>query len=636
MIADAAAPAPTPPTTLKVGGTLNPERHVYIERVEDKELLRLLLAGEFVNVVAPRQMGKSSLVMRTRKVLRERGWQAAMVDLTELGTPGDATAYFIGILRSLARELKLGIDVAEWWKDAEKGGTASQRLQAFFRDVVIPIVDQRLVIFIDEIDSSLKLPFADDLFTSIRWLFNERAKSLQFEKLIFCLIGVAAPNELIKDRRTTPYNIGHSLALKDFDAARDDLQEFLGRLNGRRDVLDRIMYWSDGQPYLVVLLTNVMEKSGDPSPAAIDAYVEERFAVLDSLRDDIHFTAVLQFIELRLQRSLENLSTYARVLKGERIKARPTPSHLELQLSGLVKRDEAGCLIIPNRIYGRLFDRKWLDTILPHETEKVVRPYRRRVVLATVVAVVGLVLGATTISWYQVQKAEVAQVAQQQRDLRSKGIELSRDADNKYFLSIYNNAPDDVLKALAEAGVDPLSVTRLEAKEIQKSVMDLRWMSALRNLEEADLSSSPITDITPLQSLTKLRVLRLSDTNIEDVRPLRGLVNLDLLHLQRTKVRDIEPLRGLVNLRQLWLSGSQVVDIKALRNLPQLDTLSASYTPLADFETVKELKGLDFISLSGTSVPDLNLVANLPKLTMLYVSSTRVSDLWRAKISGYQ
>ena len=34
---------------------------------------------------------------------------------------------------------------------------------------------------------------------------------------------LATPNELIKDRRTTAYNVGRTLSLRDFDAGRDDL-----------------------------------------------------------------------------------------------------------------------------------------------------------------------------------------------------------------------------------------------------------------------------------------------------------------------------------------------------------------------------------------------------------------------------
>ena len=80
-----------------------------------------------------------------------------------------------------------------------------------------------MVVFLDEIDSTLKLPWTDDLFTALRGMYNERALVPAYERLAFCLIGVAAPNELIKDRRTTPYNVGRTLELRDFDLARDDL-----------------------------------------------------------------------------------------------------------------------------------------------------------------------------------------------------------------------------------------------------------------------------------------------------------------------------------------------------------------------------------------------------------------------------
>ena len=63
---------------LQVGGTLNPRRHVYIERPEDEELLRLLLEGEYCNVLASRQMGKSSLMARTALDLARQRVERAM------------------------------------------------------------------------------------------------------------------------------------------------------------------------------------------------------------------------------------------------------------------------------------------------------------------------------------------------------------------------------------------------------------------------------------------------------------------------------------------------------------------------------------------------------------------------------
>jgi hypothetical protein len=71
-----------------------------------------------------------------------------------------------------------------------------------------------VVIFQDEIDSTLKLAFTDDLFTAIRGMYNERTLVPAYERISFCLLGVATPNELIKDRRTTPYNVGCTMKVR--------------------------------------------------------------------------------------------------------------------------------------------------------------------------------------------------------------------------------------------------------------------------------------------------------------------------------------------------------------------------------------------------------------------------------------
>ena len=61
----------------------------------------------------------------------------------------------------------------------------------FFREVVLEQVPGPVVCFLDEIDSTLKLPWTDDLFTALRGMHNERPLVPAYERLTFCLIGVA-------------------------------------------------------------------------------------------------------------------------------------------------------------------------------------------------------------------------------------------------------------------------------------------------------------------------------------------------------------------------------------------------------------------------------------------------------------
>src|SRR5713101_5428008 len=75
----------------------------------------------------------------------------------------------------------------------------------------------RVVIFLDEIDAVRNLPFStDEFFAGVRECYNRRSEDPEFNRLTFCLLGVATPSDLIQDTRLTPFNIGQRIELNDF------------------------------------------------------------------------------------------------------------------------------------------------------------------------------------------------------------------------------------------------------------------------------------------------------------------------------------------------------------------------------------------------------------------------------------
>jgi hypothetical protein len=577
---------------LQAGGTLNPRRHVYIERPEDAELLRLLRAGEYVNVLTPRQMGKSSLMGRTLLALRDEGVRTASIDLAaELGSETEGDAWFKGLVGKLARELGLKLDVGAWW--TEHGDeTAGQRLQRFFSEFACAEIPPPtpIVVFLDEIDNTLKHVFTDGLFTAIRGMYNERSLVPAYEQVTFCLLGVATPNELIKDHRTTAYNVGRTLALRDFDQARDDLSPLLREL-GSEAVLARILHWTGGQPYLTVKLAADLKAEGAASPETVDAYIERVFASLEGLRDEIHFQQILRIVESRLSQGLKSLAVYKEVLEGRPVRAETAPAHLELELSGLVRRDASGRLALRNPIYARLFDRQWLATTEPM---LAAGRDRRRLRYASAALATSL-LGAGWLGYSYMLQSNITRGF---KTLAARGITITGDAQSGVALVLPDDAPQALLGEALAAVPDRRAVRRL------------------------DLSDTQVANLTPLESLTKLQQLDLSDTQVANLTPFESLAKLQ----QLDRLRDLAALEGLAQLQQLDLSHTQIGDIASFEGLTGLQQLYFWNAPVANLASLQDLAGLQRLDLSGTQVTDLSPLQGLTELEFVALANTPVSD----------
>ena len=145
----------------------------------------------------------------------------------------------------------------------------------------MPAATNPLVVFLDEIDSSLKFDFTDSLFTALRGIYNERGLVSAYAGVTFVLLGVATPNELIKDRRTTPYNVGENLELRNFDIEHDDLsllsRELVGDVSAQRALLARILHWTGGQPFLTVRICADVRNVGATSAAEVELFDRRTF-----------------------------------------------------------------------------------------------------------------------------------------------------------------------------------------------------------------------------------------------------------------------------------------------------------------------------------------------------------------------
>lgn len=351
---------------LQAGGTLRAESF-YVRRPADDALLNSLLQGEFCYVLAPRQIGKSSLRTRTEERLEEKGVLCATVDLSNIGSSANAEDWYFGLCSEIWRQLSLTGKLNEWWS-AELAPPVL-RWSRFLEDKLLAERPERIVIFLDEIDVTLGLQISrDDFFSSIRSLYNARPDKPAFERLTFCLLGVASPDELVTTERITPFNIGCPISLEDF--TEPEARAFIPCLSGdelqQTELLAAVLKWTNGHPFqtqrLCMALVDDVPQPFETPTARIKRLVEKIFWQEGGPKDSSLTYAEQRFRKERGdKRFLARAALYRRLLAGEMVREdRADRAQQELRLAGMAST-RGGSLQIRNRIFANVFGTEWLS-----------------------------------------------------------------------------------------------------------------------------------------------------------------------------------------------------------------------------------------------------------------------------------
>jgi WD40 repeat protein len=398
------------------GGTLSRAALSYIPREADEKLYRALSSGLYAYLLNSRQMGKSSLAVRTLDRLRGQGVTCAMVDLTRLGGQNlTATQWYAALTREAMFGAGAQIDLAGWMRESQQIAPA----RAFFDFLEGPLLDAvsgNLVLLLDEIDVTQNLNFdTDGFYAGIRDLYNRRSIDSRLNRLTFCLVGVALPSDLISDPRVTPFNIGERIVLRDFTA--EELAAYGTQLGPHGEaIIARLHHWTGGHPYLTQSLCSILSERPELTRASqVDAFIREIVIQPAARETNTNLVDVAKRVLYSGTKHGESpsradtLTLYERVWRGRNV--HDDESNLPcagLKLSGIVK-SVGGTLRVRNRIYSRVFDGAWIQANMPEqEARRQRRAYRRGVLVACAIGlpVVSVITGLAAVAIGQARRAD--------------------------------------------------------------------------------------------------------------------------------------------------------------------------------------------------------------------------------------
>jgi tetratricopeptide (TPR) repeat protein len=259
---------------------------LYVQRDADRKLKEVILRmSKPAYISVARQMGKTNLLIQTKRALQNETNRYVYIDITnKFETAQDCFRYIVNQILNSNEEL-------DTFQDAKKQielmrQTSTNNATEVYQNEIREILKKHkgnLVVFLDEVDDLRKHSFSDDIFGQIRktYFINETYPVLK--RITYVLSGVIDPEKLIKTKENSPFNIAIPIYLEDFNQT-----EFYELINKSEIVLENeikeyIYDWLQGNPRMSFEILSIIEDE-------FIAGKEINKAVVDKAINDFYLT----------------------------------------------------------------------------------------------------------------------------------------------------------------------------------------------------------------------------------------------------------------------------------------------------------------------------------------------------------
>ena len=306
-------------------GTVKPGSPFYIERNADRELAGLIPKHGFTAIVkGPRQMGKSSLLVRARVEAMNLNHRCCYLDFQFAGQSHleNLDSLFRYLAHKLCREFKTAVKPSDCW-DEYLG--AKDNITDFIKAALLEQGQPPVLLLLDEVDRLFNRPYRDDFFAVVRGWHNLRAVDEAWNRLNLAIAHSTEPYLWIQDIDQSPFNVGTPIKLHDFDPGQvRDANAAHGSPIHADEGLSELLTLTGGQPYLVRLALYTMAKTGISLSQLQQTAGDDRGPFGDHLRQ----------ILWRLQENRELIDSLRLVMR--RGECEQEPHFLRLRSAGLI------------------------------------------------------------------------------------------------------------------------------------------------------------------------------------------------------------------------------------------------------------------------------------------------------------
>lgn len=235
---------------------------LYVERAADRKLqnvVQRMSKPAYISVA--RQMGKTNLLIHTKRVLENDDNRYVYIDVTsDFKTAQDCFRYIVNQILNSNEHLEEFQIAKEKISISRKESSinASEEYQNEIREI-LKYYKGNLIIFLDEVDDLRKHSFSDDIFGQIRKTYFIRETYSNLNRIAYILSGVIDPEKLIKTKENSPFNIAIPIYLEDFN--RDEFFELVYKSGLELDnsIKDYIFEWLNGNPRMSFEILSLIE-----------------------------------------------------------------------------------------------------------------------------------------------------------------------------------------------------------------------------------------------------------------------------------------------------------------------------------------------------------------------------------------